>query len=195
MTVGSTNTIIYSLYRESKTDIPYDIAGLMISGILSDTLALTSPTTTSYDKEAVTNLSKLLGIDYKEYATDMFKAGTSLEGRTKEDIIGTDIKIFPVNGKKIAISQVFTMNYEEILDVKEDYIKILEDMKKNRDYDLILLCITDIMQNGSYILYSKDDEENISLSLGIDDISEGYFLPGVVSRKKQIVPNIMSIIK
>ncbi len=195
MTVGSTNTIIYLLYKESKTEIPYEIAGLMISGILSDTLALTSPTTTSYDKEAVTNLSKLLGIDYKEYATDMFKAGTSLEGRTKEDIIGTDIKIFPVNGKKIAISQVFTMNYEEILDVKEDYIKILEDMKKNRDYDLILLCITDIMQNGSYILYSKDDEENISLSLGIDDISEGYFLPGVVSRKKQIVPNIMSIIK
>lgn len=195
MTVGSTNTIIYLLYKESKTEIPYEIAGLMISGILSDTLALTSPTTTSYDKEAVTNLSKILGIDYKEYAKDMFKAGTSLSGKTKEDIVSTDIKIFPVNGKKIVISQVFTMNYEEILDEKDEYIKIIEKMKKDKDYDLVLLCITDILKNGSYILYSKDDEEDISLSLGINDIEEGYFLPGVVSRKKQIVPSIMSTIK
>lgn len=195
MTVGSTNTIIYSLYKESKTEIPYEIAGLMISGILSDTLALTSPTTTSYDKEAVTNLSKILGIDYKKYADEMFKAGTSLEGRTKEDIVSTDIKIFPVNGKKIVISQVFTMNFEEILSVKEEYIKIIEDMKINKGYDLVLLCITDIMKNGSYILYSKDNEEDISIALNIKDIKEGYFLPGVVSRKKQIVPNIISTIK
>ena len=195
MTVGSTNTIIYSLYKESKTDIPYEIAGLMISGILSDTLALTSPTTTSYDKEAVTNLSKILGIDYKDYALEMFKAGTSLIGKAKEEIVGTDIKTFPVDNKKIAISQVFTMNIEEILDEKEEYIKIIEEMKKNKEYDLILLCITDIMKNGSYILYSKDDEEIIALSFNITDIKEGYFLPGVVSRKKQLVPNIMSIIK
>ena len=195
MTVGSTNTIIYSLYNESKTEIPTEIAGLMISGILSDTLALTSPTTTTYDKEAVTNLSKILGIDYKDYALQMFKAGTTLTGKTKEEIVNTDVKIFPVDGKKIAISQVFTMNFEEILDEKDEYIKIIEDMKKNRDYDLVLLCITDIMKNGSYILYATDDEENIAISLGIEDIKEGYFLPGVVSRKKQIVPNIMSTIK
>lgn len=195
MTVGSTNTIVYSLYEENKADIPYEIAGLMMSGILSDTLALTSPTTTDYDKVAVRNLSKMLGIDYKEYAVDMFKAGTSLNGKSMDDIVNTDIKIFPVNGKKIAISQVFTMNYEEILNVKEDYIQIIEDMKNYKEYDLVLLCITDIMQNGSYILYSKDDEEDIAMALNIKNIEEGYFLPGVVSRKKQIVPNIMSIIK
>lgn len=195
MTVGSTNTIIYLLYKESKTEIPYEIAGLMISGILSDTLALTSPTTTSYDKDAVTSLSKILGIDYKKYAHSMFKAGTSLAGKSKEEIVNTDIKVFPVDGKKLAISQVFTLDYEEILSEKAEYIKIIETMKKDREYDLILLCITDIMANGSYILYSKDDEENISLAFNINDLEEGYFLPGVVSRKKQLLPNIMSIIK
>lgn len=195
MTVGSTNTIVYSLYKENKADIPYEIAGLMISGILSDTLALTSPTTTDYDKVAVEGLAKLLGIDYKEYATEMFKAGTSLEGKSMDDIVNTDIKVFPVNNKRIAIAQVFTLNCEEILNVKEDYITIIEDMKKVKEYDLILLCITDIIKNGSYILYAKEDEEDIALALNIKDIEEGYFLKGVVSRKKQIVPNIMSIIK
>lgn len=195
MAVGSTNTIIYSLYKESKTEIPYNMAGLMISGILSDTLALTSPTTTSYDKDVVTNLSKILGIDYKDYALKMFKAGTSLIGKSKEEIVNTDIKTFPVNGKKIAISQVFTMDFEEILNEKEEYIKIIENMKKDKELDLILLCITDIMANGSYILYSKNDEEEISLAFNIKNIEEGYFLPGVVSRKKQLLPNIISIIK
>ncbi len=195
MTVGSSNTIVYALYKENNVDIPYHIAGLMLSGILSDTLALTSPTTTNYDKSAVLSLSKMIGIDYKKYATEMFKAGTSLKGKTKDEIINTDVKVFPVNGKRIEISQVFTLNCEEILDEKDEYIKIIEDIKINRECDLVLLCITDIMKNGSYILYPKSDEELISLAFNIDGIHEGYFLPGVVSRKKQIVPNIMNITK
>ena len=195
MTVGSTNTIVYSLYKEAKEDIPYEIAGLMISGILSDTLALTSPTTTEYDKAAVLALAKIIGFNYNEYATEMFKAGTSLKGKTKEQIVSEDMKTFPVDDKKIIISQVFTMNYEEILNEKNDYIKIIEDMKKDKDCDIFILCITDIIQNGSYILYPKDNEEEIKMAFNIENISEGYFLPGVVSRKKQIVPNILSIIK
>ena len=195
MTVGSTNTIIYSLYKENKEDIPYEIAGLMISGILSDTLALTSPTTTNYDRAAVSALAKLIGFDYKEYANEMFKAGTSLKGKTKEQIINEDIKTYPVNNKKIMISQVFTLNCEEILNEKEEYIKLIEQMKIDKECDTLLLCITDIIKNGSYILYSKEDEEELSVAFNINNLTEGYYLPGVVSRKRQIVPNIMSIIK
>lgn len=195
MTVGSTNTIIYSLYQENKENIPYEIAGLMISGILSDTLALTSPTTTSYDKVAVNNLSKILGIDYKKYATEMFKAGTSLQDKTKEEIINTDIKTYPVDGKKIIISQVFTLNCDEILNEKDEYIKLIEQMKIDKECDILLLCITDIIKNGSYILYPEDNKDELSMAFNIDNLYEGYYLPSVVSRKRQVVPNIMSITK
>ena len=195
MTVGSTNTIIYSLYKESKIEIPKEIAGLMISGILSDTLALTSPTTTELDKFTVNELSRIIGFDYTKYASEMFKAGTSLEGKTKEEIVNEDIKIFPVEDKKFAVSQVFTLNYEEILNEKDKYIEIIEEIKINKECELVLLCVTDIIKNGSYILYTKDNEEQIGLAFNIKDIEQGYYLSGYVSRKKQLVPNIIDIIK
>ena len=195
MTVGSTNTIIYSLYKENKIEIPKDIAGLMISGILSDTLALTSPTTTSLDRTVVASLANIIGFDFNEFATEMFKAGTSLEGKTKNEIVNEDIKTFQVDDKKIAISQVFTLNFEEILNEKDEYIKIIEDIKVNKECDLVLLCVTDIIKNGSYIFYTEDNKEQIGLAFNIEDIHQGYYLPEFVSRKKQIVPNIMDIIK
>ncbi len=195
MTVGSTNTIIYDLFKENNENIPYHIAGLMLGGILSDTLALTSPTTTDYDKLAVKGLVKITGLDYKKFATEMFKAGTSLKDKSKEEIVSTDIKTFPVDDKKIMISQVFTLNCEEILNEKDEYIKIIENIKVNKECDLVLLCITDIIENGSYILYTAANEEEISLAFNIPDICQGYFLEGVVSRKKQLVPNIMSLKK
>lgn len=195
MTVGSTNTIIYSLFKENKIDIPKDIAGLMISGILSDTLALTSPTTTNLDKIIVKALSDIIGFDYNNYANEMFKAGTSLEGKTKDEIVNEDIKIFPVDDKKFAVSQVFTLNYEEILKEKDKYIELIEEIKVNKECELVLLCVTDIIKNGSYIFYTKDNEEQISLAFNIKDIHQGYYLEGCVSRKKQLVPNIMEIIK
>lgn len=195
MTVGSTNSIIYMLYRENKIDIPREIAGLMISGILSDTLALTSPTTTSYDKIIVEELAKIIGFDYSNYAIEMFKAGTSLEGRTKEEIVNEDIKVFPVEDKKFAVSQVFTLNVDEILNEKESYISIIEQIKVNKQCDLVVLCVTDIIKNGSYIFYTNDDKEQMELAFNIKDFEQGYYLDGCVSRKKQIVPSIMDIIK
>ena len=125
----------------------------------------------------------------------MFKAGTSLEGKTKEEIVNEDIKIFPVDDKKFAVSQVFTLNYEEILKEKDKYIELIEEIKVNKDCELVLLCVTDIIKNGSYIFYTKDNEEQIALAFNIKDISQGYYLDGCVSRKKQLVPNIMDIIK
>lgn len=195
MTVGSTNTIIYSLFNENKIEIPKDIAGLMIAGILSDTLALTSPTTTSLDRIVVTNLANIIGFDFNEFANEMFKAGTSLKGKTKNEIVNEDIKTFQVDDKKIAISQVFTLNFEEILNEKNEYIKIIEDIKINKECDLVLLCVTDIIKNGSYIFYTEDNKEQISLAFDIENIYQGYYLPEFVSRKKQIVPNIMEILK
>ena len=101
MPVGSSNTIIYIMYKENNIEIPPQIAGLMLSGILSDTLILTSPTTTEKDKEAVEALARIAGVDYKTYGLNMLKAGSSLKGKTKEEILYTDYKNYPVGDYKI----------------------------------------------------------------------------------------------
>lgn len=194
MTVGCTNTIIHKLYQENHIEIPKSIAGLMLSGILSDTTALTSPTTTELDKEAVKDLAKIVGLDYHKYALEMFKAGTSLKGMTEEEVVTTDIKVFQKEDTKFAISQVFTLNFEEILTKKEKYLEIIEQISNDKEYRFILLIITDIIKNGSYVFYSKGAIELVEAIFELDKVPQGHYVDGWVSRKKQIVPVLMDII-
>lgn len=194
MAVGSTNTIVYQMYKESKVKIPSNIAGLMLSGILSDTLILTSPTTTDLDKEAVLDLSSIASIDYEKYALDMFKAGTSLKGKTKEEIINMDIKLFHTDEISFAVSQVFTLDYEDILSKKDEYVEEIEKLNGDRGYNFTLLLITDIIKNGSYLLFTKEALKYLEAAYNIDNINQGYYLDGCVSRKKQIVPFIMDVV-
>lgn len=195
MKVGSTNTIIYMLYTEAGIDIPKDIAGIMLAGIISDTLKFTSPTTTEMDKNVANILSKIANVDIDEFALKMFKAGTKLEGKTIEEIILTDIKIFPIDDEKIAVSQVFTLNSEEILNNKAEYIQVLNELSESKRYSLTMLCVTDIIQNGSYILYNSAYEDKVKEALELKEIYQGIYVDGVLSRKKQIVPKIMGYIK
>ena len=194
MTVGSTNTIIYSLYKENNVTIPKKIAGIMLSGIISDTLKFTSPTTTEYDRYVATRLSEIAEIDIEEYSNKMFKAGTNLEGKTIEEIIDGDIKIFEEKNKKIAISQLITLNSEEILSKKDEYIKKINEIKTSRGYDIFLLCVTDIIKDGSYIFFDEQNIEFMATVFGLDSIYEGYFYHKCLSRKKQLVPLIMKVI-
>lgn len=191
MPVGSTNTIIYILYRENNIEIPSNIAGLMLSGILSDTLILTSPTTTSQDKEAVEKLAAIANVDYKEYGLNMLKAGSSLKGKTKEEILYTDYKNYPVGEQRIGLGQLSTTNPEEILAEKEDYIELLNNVAEANDYYFVALFVTDIIKQGSYVLYSSRAENILRKVYKNDDLTQGTFLKDVVSRKKQILPGIM----
>ncbi|MBE6152777.1 MAG: putative manganese-dependent inorganic diphosphatase [Firmicutes bacterium] len=195
MAVGSTNTIIYQLYQEKNIDIPKDIAGLMLSGILSDTLLLNSPTTTNKDRITVEKLSALLNIDYKKYGIEMLKAGTTLEGKTKEEILYNDFKVFNIENKKIGIGQIFTMNPNEILNEIDDYIKLIETITKNKNYYIIGLFITDILTNGSYIIYNNSSKSILENSFNIDVLKQGQYIKGCISRKKQIIPNIIDEIE
>jgi len=195
MTVGSTNTIVYFLFKENKIDIPVEIAGVMLSGILSDTLALNSPTTTDKDILVVNKLADIIGIDYNDYAIEMFKAGTTLDGKTKYEIVNEDIKLFPYDDKKFAISQVFTLNVDTIINEKDEYIKIIEEVKINKDCSIVILCITDIIKNGSYILYTENSKLILESAFNIDNFEQGYYIKDCVSRKKQIVPEIMEVIR
>lgn len=191
MAVGSTNTIIYNLYKENKVEIPKEIAGIMLSGIISDTLLFSSPTTTPLDKEAAKALEKLAKINMNEYGMEMLKAGTSIVGKTKEEILYNDFKEFNVNNKKIGIGQIFTMNFDEIKKDIDDYVKLIEDTVKNNNYYMINLYITDIVKKGSYVLYNENSKELLENCLNIRDLYQGYYIDGVVSRKKQVIPYIM----
>ena len=194
MALGSTNTILYLMYKEKGLEIPRDIAGIMLSAIISDTLLLKSPTTTKMDKEAVFDLSNYLGIDYKDYGIRMFEAGSELKDKTKEEIIYHDFKLFHVEDEQIGIGQVYTtsFNYNE-QDILE-YQKLLDSISNNNNYILVALFITDIVANGSYVIYNTKSRGIISDAFNVIDIKEGYYLQDVVSRKKQIIPPIIEVL-
>lgn len=191
MPVGSTNTILYQMYKEQGVIIPKEIAGLMASGIISDTLILTSPTTTELDKEALEKLSKKAKIDYKKYGLDMLKAGASIKGKTKEELIYQDFKIYPIGDKKMGIGQLSTTDPSLFVDEKKEYEKILNEIAISNDYLLITLFVTDILNNGSYIFYNDNAKEILEKSFNVENLEQGYFLKDVMSRKLQIVPAIL----
>ena len=188
MTVGSTNTIIYQMYKENKIKISKEMAGLMISGILSDTLILKSPTTTSLDIEVVKELNKICKLKINEYGLEMFKSGTSLVGMNINDILNLDSKTFKNNDITFTISQVFTLNVDEILNNKEEYLNMIDNTKSDSKVNTYLFVITDIINNGSYILFDKDSIDVIEKAFNLKKVYEGIFVKNIVSRKKQIVP-------
>lgn len=193
MPVGSTCTIIYQLFKENKVKIPENIAGLLISGIISDTLLLKSPTTTSLDKETLEILEKIANVDAEKLAIDIFKAGDSIKSKTVEEVVYTDFKVFQSDDKNIGIGQVTTLNSKNILKNMNEYIEFLNNEALNHEYSVMVLAITDIMKNGSYILFNDSAKDILKLAF-VDDLEQGSFLDDVVSRKKQLVPAITNAI-
>lgn len=195
MAVGSSNTIIYHMYKENDIEIPSDIAGAMLSGILSDTLILKSPTTTKLDECAAIDLGKIACVNYEEYGMEMFKAGSMLQGKTKEEIIYLDFKKFSFNDENIGIGQVTTTDVDYVLNEKEEYVDVLNKIAENNNYKIVGLFVTDIMTNGSYILYNDSAEEIFKESYSLDRISQGHYLKDIVSRKKQIIPPVLETLE
>ena len=195
MPVGSTNTIIYLLFKENNVTIPKDIAGLMLSGIISDTLLLKSPTTTNTDVLAVKELADIAGVDYEVYGKELFKAGSSLKGKTIEEILYTDFKNFEINNKKVGVGQVFTMNPEEFLKKKEQYVELINKVANQNDYYIVALFVTDLVTNGSYLFYNENAHDTLDNCFDNQELEEGIYLKDYVSRKKQIIPRIMQVME
>lgn len=197
MTVGSTCTIVYNMYKEYNVELDKKTAGLLFSGMLSDTLVLKSPTTTDMERKAVEELSKVLGLDAQEYAMEMFKAGTSLEGQSIEDIFFTDCKEFTISGHKVVVSQVFTLDIDAVMDKKDEFISFIDSVNEEHCNHLSLMVVTDILKNGSYLFYKCDSDAIVSMAFNCDK-TQGTFVDGIVSRKKQVIPklsNAYSILK
>ncbi len=188
--VGSTCTIIYALLKEHNIEIPKNIAGGILSGILSDTLMLKSPTSTLVDRQYIEELSSYLDIDYKDYSMEMFKAGTSIQNLSMKEIFSKDYKEFNIESTRVGISQIFTLDFEEISENEEEFVKHIESVNAQNKLDVTLMLVTDIVRNGSYIYYAS--KYNLLLSNAFEcDCKQGTFIPELLSRKKQVLPRII----
>lgn len=186
--VGCSNTIIYKLYGEAGVDIPKNIAGLMLSAIISDTLLLKSPTCTPEDEKALKALADIAGVDVQTYGLDLLKAGTNLASKSNEDLLNMDAKSFPMGDKTVRIGQVNTVDTNEILARKDDLLCLMAETNGREGYDLFLLLATDILENDSLALVVGDGAEAVEVAFGEKIADQVVQLPGVVSRKKQVVP-------
>ena len=194
MPVGSTNTIIYLMYRENGIKIPKNMAGMMLSGILSDTLILNSPTTTNIDRDAVNNLARIAEVDYKKYGYDMISYGTELSNKTKEEVLYTDYKKYSTEDGIIGLGQVYTTDIKQINNEMEEYIAMLNIVSENGDYKFIALFVTDIIKKGTYVYYSDGGAEILEKAFN-REMYQGIYLKGILSRKMQILPSILRVIK
>lgn len=185
MPLGSVATILYYEFKKSNTEIPSAIAGMMASAIISDTLLLKSPTTTSMDQPALEALAEIAGIkDYEAYGLELLKAGTDLSSRTAQELIDGDAKSFDFNGHAFRIGQVNTVDIDETLERQSE----LETAMQAEGYDNFLFVITDILNSNSKALYLGDASNEVAKAFDTDIKNNVIDLPGVVSRKKQVVP-------
>lgn len=193
MPVGCTCTILYNMFVQAKVTIPKHIAGLMLSAILSDTMVFKSPTTTEEDIFAASKLAKLAKVDIDDYGYQMFKAASSIKGITVNDLINQDFKSYSVGNHQIGISQVMTMDFNEIEEHITDYFEKLNEISSS--YLCVVLFITDIYKNGSYVIYNNNAEDIVKDAFDLDEIHEGVYIDNLVSRKKQMLPALLEVIE
>ena len=187
---GCTSTILFGEYKINNVEISKEEAILMASAIMSDTLLLKSPTTTEYDKKALEELEKIAGIDIKEYGLEMLKAGTDLNDFTAKELISLDAKSLDKNGIKFVIAQVNTVSIEDVLTRQEELENAIKEEIEGKGLELFVLAITDILNSNSEIIALGNKVEAVEKAFDIKLENNRTFLEGVVSRKKQILPNI-----
>ncbi len=188
--VGCTATIITKCYMEQEVEIPAAMAGIMLGAILSDTLLFKSPTCTSQDIEIANMLAKIAGIDSESFAMDMFKAGTSLVGKTVEEIFQQDYKRFTLEDHNVGIAQVNSMDIEGFLPYKEEMLAYMNKEANDHELDFTLLLLTDIINGNSEIFVGGPRLDLVEKAFGVTLVDNQATLEGVISRKKQVVPTI-----
>lgn len=191
--VGCSNTIIYLMHQYYKVDIPANLAGGMLCAILSDTVLFKSPTCTQADKEAAEALAKIAGIsDLNALGMEMFKAKSNLDASPR-DLIFRDFKDFDMGGRKIGIGQLELISLDMVSPKLEQDLNAELGKVKGEGRHSAILVLTDIMKEGSRVLLCSDDESAVLKALGAP--SKDAFLPGVMSRKKQVVPPLQQTFK
>jgi manganese-dependent inorganic pyrophosphatase len=192
--VGSTSTIVASIFFENGIRPSKKVAGLLCAAIISDTLLFKSPTSTNVDKLMLKRLSEIANIDVESFAKEMFKAGTSLKDRTVDEIFHQDFKVFTLNNLKIGISQISTMDIEVFSDMKNDMLALMEKKSLENGFNLLVFMLTDILKGGSELLFAGKDKEIASRAFNVKLAGSSVYLPDILSRKKQVIPPITAAI-
>ncbi|ANU16156.1 manganese-dependent inorganic pyrophosphatase [Planococcus maritimus] len=188
--VGCTATILLKLYKEHAVEVPTDIAGLMLSAIISDSLLFKSPTCTEQDIQAAKELAEIAGVDAEEYGLAMLKAGADLSNKTLEDLISLDSKEFEAGEHRFEVAQVNAIDVSEVLDRQAELEVLINNTVVAKDLDLFAFVVTDILNNNSEAIVLGRRSDIIESAFQSTVENNRVILPGVVSRKKQIVPVI-----
>lgn len=188
--VGCTATIITKMFDCQKVELPKKIAGLLLSAIVSDTVLFKSPTCTEQDKAAAEKLAVIAGVNLKEYGMAMLKAGADLGDLTPAQIAKTDSKPFSFGKYKAIVAQISVMDTADILAKKAELIAAMQELCQNEGYDMSLLMVTDIMEESTELVFVGEPKQLIADAFGKDASGDSIYLPGVMSRKKQIVPQL-----
>ena len=183
-----TCTILYNMFKDSNIEIEKTEAVLMASAIISDTLLLKSPTTTKKDVEALKDLATIANLDVNTYGLDMLKAGTDLSSFTAEELINIDAKCVEMNGSKVKIAQVNTVDIEDVLKNQLELEAAINNTISNENLDLFVFAITDIVNSNSEALVLGKRSDIVEKAYNVKLENNRAFLPGVVSRKKQMLP-------
>lgn len=191
--LGSTASIVTKMYEEQDVDMPPHIAGILLGAVVSDTLLFKSPTCTPLDTKIAKKLAAIAGVDIQEFALDMFKAGTSLVGKTVEEIFNQDFKKFNFDDDKVGVAQVNTMDIEGFMPYKEDMLKYMNQFAADNNLEFTLLLLTDIINANSEIFVGGPRPELVERAFNIKLVDRQGTLNGVISRKKQVVPAITNI--
>ena len=193
--IGSTSTIVAKCFFERGLTPSKTAAGLLCSAIISDTLLFRSPTCTPQDEEICRRLAEIAGISsVEDYAKEMFKAGTSLKGKTVEQIFNQDYKPFSIEDIKVGIAQVNTMDIDGFMPLKEEMLAYMNEKAKESSLDMVMLLLTDIITEGSQVLVVGERSDIAEKAFNATLVDNTAFLPGVLSRKKQVVPPVTNVI-
>ena len=193
--VGCTATILYEMYGEQKIEISPNIAGLLCAAIISDTLMFRSPTCTLSDKMAAGALALIAGINIEQFAREMFKAGSNLKDKSPEEIFYQDFKKFELNKSSFGVGQITSVNADELTEIKKELLPYMEKALGSHGESMLFFMLTDIINESTELLFYGGDSKNVVSEAFHKEPQEGeqsVILPGVVSRKKQLIPSFMT---
>lgn len=188
--VGCTNTIIAKLFKEKDITIPKDIAGLMLSAIVSDTLLFKSPTCTDEDISIAKELAVIADVDIDTYGLEMLKAGTNLSDKSAAELLDMDAKSFPMADKNVRIAQINVVDVNDVLSIQSELEQEMLKENQAKNYDLFILVVTNILDSDSVILALGNPINAVEEAFNISLENNRALLKGVVSRKKQVVPQL-----
>lgn len=188
--VGCTATIILKIFKENNVKIPKHIAGIMLSAIVSDTLLFKSPTSTVEDEAAAKELAAIAEVDLNVYGLDMLKAGTNMGNKTAEEMIDMDAKSFPMGDKNVRIAQINVVDIDDVFAKQSELEKAIQEANLENNYDLFILVVTNILDSDSMVLALGNPIIAVEDAFGVKLENNKALLKGVVSRKKQVVPQL-----